>query len=78
MIQHYQALKAAKKDLFEMVLAVILQQKLDEKTQLKWVEFSNDSENVPPYTEFLKFLDLDVRHVESVSHNGHKQASGSD
>ena len=44
-IPHYRALKAAKNDSFEAVLNVILQQKLDEQTQLKWVEFNSDSEN---------------------------------
>ena len=38
--QHYRALKAAKSDSFDTVLTVILQQKLDEKTRLKWEEFS--------------------------------------
>ena len=33
--QHYRVIKTAKNDLFEMVLTVILQQKLDEKTWLK-------------------------------------------
>ena len=32
--QHYRALKAAKSDSFDTVVAVILQQKLDEKTRL--------------------------------------------
>ena len=41
--QHYRVLKAAKNDSFDRVLTVILQQKLDEKTWLKWAEFSNDS-----------------------------------
>ena len=44
-IQHYRALKAAKNDSFETVLNVILQQKLDEQTQLKWVEFNSNSEH---------------------------------
>ena len=61
-----------------MLLTVIMQQKLDEKTQLKWAEFNSDSDNVPQCTEFLKFLDLHARCLESVSHTAHKQASGSD
>ena len=73
---HYRALKAAKADLFETLLTVILQQKLDEKTRLKWAEFNSNSNNVPSSMEFLKFLDLHARHLESVSHTRHKQASG--
>ena len=76
--QHYRALKAAKADSFETLLTVILQQKLDEKTRLKWAEFNSESDNVPPCTEILKFLDLHARQLESVSHTGHKQTSGSD
>ena len=76
--QHYRALKAAKSDLFDTVLSVILQQKLDEKTWLKWAEFSSDCENVPTCTELLKFLDLQARQLEGVSDVGHKHASGSD
>ena len=64
--QHYRVLKEANNRSFETVLTVILQQKLDEKTRLKWAEFNSDSENVPPCTEFLKFLDLHARHLESV------------
>ena len=48
-LQHYQALKAANNNSFGMVLTVILQQKLDEKTQLKWVEYTNDSESSTVY-----------------------------
>ena len=65
-------LKAAKNDSFKAVLTVI------EKTQLKWVEFSTDSENVAPCTEFLKLLEFHARHLVSVSYTGHKQTSGSD
>ena len=38
--QHYRALKAAKSDSFDTVLTVILQQKLDEKSRLKWAELA--------------------------------------
>ena len=76
--QHYCALKAAKADSFETLLTVILQQKLDEKTRLKWLEFNSDSDSGPPCTKILKFLDLHVGQLESVSHTGHRQPSGSD
>ena len=52
--QHYRALREAKNDSFDTVLTVILQQKLDEKTWLKWAEFSSEHESVPPHTEILK------------------------
>ena len=57
-IHQYQALKAANNNSFDTVLTVILQQKLDDKTWLKWVEYSKNSKRVPLCTEFLKFLDL--------------------
>ena len=77
-IQHYWALKAAYNDLFDTVLTVLLHQKLDNETQLKWVEYSNNSERVQACTEFFKFLDLQVRHLESISYTGNKQAPGPD
>ena len=73
--QHYRTLKAAKVDSFEALLTVILQQKLDEKTPSKWVEFNNGSDNVPLSTEFLKFFDLFARYLETVSQTGHQQSS---
>ena len=77
-IQHCRAVKVANNDTFNTVLTVILQQKLDNNAWLKWVENSNDSERVPPCTKSFKFLDLQVTHLESVSHTGHKQAPGPD
>ena len=59
--QLYQALKAAKSDSFDTIVTVILQQKLDDKTWLKWAEFSSDHVSVPPCTELLGFLDLQAR-----------------
>ena len=46
--QHYRALKAAKRDSFDTVLTVILQQKPDEKTKLKWAEFSSETRKRSP------------------------------
>ena len=69
--QHYRALKAANSDSFDTVLTVILQQKLDEKTRLKWAGFSSEHESVPSCTELLKFLDLQARQLESVTQVGH-------
>ena len=76
--QHYRALKAAKSDSFDTVLTVILQQKLDEKTRLKWAEFSSDHESVPQCFELLKFLELQARQLGNVTQVGHKHASGFD
>ena len=57
---------------------MILQQKLDEKTRLKWAEFISEHESLPPCTEVLKFSDLQSRQLGSVTLVGHKYASGSD
>ena len=80
MLQHSTicALKEAKADSFETLLTVILQQKLDEKTRLRWAEFNSEGDNVASCTEFLQFLDLHARYLKSVSHTGHKQPSGYD
>ena len=53
-------------------------QKLDEKTRLKWAEFSKKSKNAPQCTEFHYFLNFLSRHFKSVSYTGHKKASKSD
>ena len=75
---HYRALKEAKSDSFDTVLTVILQQKLDEKTRLKWEEFSSNNGSVPSCTEPLEFLDVQAKQLESVSQVGHRHASRSD
>ena len=51
---------------------------MDDKIGFKWAEFSSDNENVPPCTEFLKFLDLQTRYLVSVCYTGRKHASGFD
>ena len=76
--QHYRVLKAAKSDSFDTALTVILQQKLEAKTRLKWPELSSNNESVPPCTEHLKFLYLQARQLASVSRVGHKHASRSE
>ena len=57
---------------------MILQEKLDEKTLLNWAEFGSDNNSVLTCTEFLRFLDLQARHLECVSHVGHKHDPGFD
>ena len=39
--------------------------KLGETTKLKWMEYSNDSTKTPPYTDLLRFMDLQAQHFES-------------
>ena len=58
--QYYRALKAAESDSLDIVLTVILQQKLDEKTRLKWAKFISEHESLPPCTDLRKFLDLHI------------------
>ena len=40
--------------------------KMDEVTRLKWMEYSNDSQMTPPYSELLKFLNKKAQHFETV------------
>ena len=67
----------AKIDLFDTVVAVILQQKLDHRTGLKWAKFSSDNVSVPLCTELIN-LDLQARQLDSVCCTVHKHASGCD
>lgn len=76
--QHYEVLKAAKNNSFEAVLTVILQQKRDENTQLKWTEFNNDSKNVPPFTEISKIPWSPCKTFWECLSYGTQQASGYD
>ena len=63
--QHIRASKAFDAYDIDMVLTIVMEQKLDEVTKLKWMEYSNDSKTTPPYSELLKFLNFQAQHFES-------------
>ena len=51
----------------ETFLTFTMELKLDEVTRIKWMDYSNDSQKTPLYSELLKFLDMQARHFESVT-----------
>ena len=67
--QHTRALKTLGQDTLEVYLTAANELKLDDNTKLKWMEYSSNSETTPLYKELLKFLDIQVRHHETVAHS---------
>ena len=63
--QHIRAIQLAGQFDLETFLTSVMELKLDERTRLKWMEYSNDHMKTPPYTELLKFLDVQAQHFES-------------
>ena len=51
--QHIQAIKLSDHYSSDMFLTIALELKMDEVTRLKWMEYSNDSQTTPPYSELL-------------------------
>ena len=44
-------------------LTIAMELKMNEVTRLKWMKDSNYSQTTPSYTELLKFLNLQARHL---------------
>ena len=63
--QHLRAIQLADQFDLESFLTIAMELKLDEKTRLEWMKHSNDSMKTPPYTDLLKFLDVQAQHFES-------------
>ena len=63
--QHIRAIKAFDAYDIDTFLTAIMELKLGEATKLKWMEHSNDSKATPPYTDLLRFMDLQAQHYES-------------
>ena len=65
--QHIRAIELSNHFDLETFLIITMELKMDEVLRLKWLECSNDSQMMPPYSELLKFLDMQARHFESVT-----------
>ena len=65
--QHIRPIDLSNHFNLDTFLTIAMELKMDEVTRLKWMEYSNDSQTTPPYSEFLKFLDMQARHFESVT-----------
>lgn len=62
--QHIWAIELSDHFDLEMFLAIKMEMKM---TRLKWMRYSNDSNDAPPYFKFLKFLDMQALNFESVT-----------
>ena len=60
--QHIRAIKAFDAYDIDTFLTAIMELKLGETTKLKLMEHINDSTKTPPYTDLLKFMDLQAQH----------------
>ena len=58
--QHIMAVQLSDHFNLEMFLTIVMELKMDEVMRLKWMEYSYDSQMTPPYSEFLKFLELGI------------------
>ena len=63
--QHIKAIKPFDAYDIDTFLTATIELKLGETTKLKWMEHSNDSTKTPPYTDLLKYMDLQAQHFES-------------
>ena len=63
--QHIRAIKAFDAYDLDTFLTAIMELKLGETTKLKWMEHSNDSTRTPPFSDLLRFMDLQAQHFES-------------
>ena len=63
--QHMHALKAVKQDKYESLITAILESKMDSSMIKEWERYNRD-QKTPPYTEVLKFLDLQAQDTENI------------
>ena len=64
--QHLRALVAKKQDIIDSFMTSMLELKLDQATMFEWQRHSQDSNDVPPYSTLLEFLDLRAQTSENV------------
>ena len=65
--QHKRAIELSDHFDLETFLTIAMELKLDEVTRLNWMDYSNDSQKTPLYSELLKFLDIQAWHFGSVT-----------
>ena len=64
-----------KKETIESFITSMLELKVDEATMFEWPRHSQDSKEVPPYSDLLEFLDLRAQAFESAIHDPDKRRS---
>ena len=60
--QHIKAIELSDLYNLDTILTIAMEVKMGEVTRLKWVEYSNDFQKRPLYSELLEFLDSQAQH----------------
>ena len=63
--QHLRVLKAIKHDLFDRFITGAAELKFNQLAMCEWQKFSREFESIPPYSDLLKFLDLEAKGAEN-------------
>ena len=71
--QHIRALKADCQDTLDTTLTITIEDKLDHRLRLKWMEYSDAYKVTPPCTELIKFLDIQAQHSENLPQTSPRQ-----
>ena len=71
--QHLRALKAMDKEPSAPFITSLIEMKLDADTRFEWQKSSQESTDVPHYTELLEFLNLRAQASESTSSEQRRQ-----
>ena len=66
--QHIRAIRALEAYDIDTFLTIVMELKLDEVTELRWMEYSNDSKTKPLHSELLRFPDMQAQHLKSPRH----------
>ena len=64
-----------KQETFESFVTFVLELKLDQGTMFEWQRHSQDSKDVPPYSDLLEILDLRVQACTNTIHDSDKRRS---
>ena len=66
-MQHIRAIQLSEHFNLDMFITIVMELKMNEVTRLKWMEYSNDSQKTHPYSELLKFLNMQAQHFKLVT-----------
>ena len=55
---HLHALKAMKLDDFDSFITAVLASRLEKATAREWRKYTDGAEGIPPYSDLLKYIDL--------------------
>ena len=73
--QHVRVIKAFNVYNINAFLTAIMERKLGEATKLKWMEHSDESKTTSPYTDLLRFMDLQAQQFASAQFEQKQQTA---